>query len=113
MSNVGAPAIRGMKGVKPYSKSVEHFCKYIDHYIRLVMDPKFVGVVCENQAEAVRITKKDINGETIDLLLETLLSVINHMGEKWLKEYQRQAAFLLPKAEQSATQEAKNICDAA
>ena len=74
---------RRTAAVQPYSDSLSHFCHFIEYYSQQSEDPLSIVAVCENQAEAVRITRQDINAETIDMLLETMLNVINHMGDTW------------------------------
>ena len=76
--------------VEPYSNSLSHFCQFIEYYSQQSEDPLSIVAVCENQAEAVRITRQDVNMETIDMLLDTMLSVINHMGDKWTEAQEQQ-----------------------
>lgn len=44
------------------------------------------AAVCEHQAKEVCITRQDVNQETIQMLIETMLNVINHLEKKWLDE---------------------------
>ena len=69
--------------VHPYSHSLSRFCQFIESYSQQADDPLSIVAVCENQAEAVRITRQDVSMETIDMLLDTMLTVINHMGDTW------------------------------
>ncbi len=70
-------------GVTPYSDSIVSFCRFIEQYIHQALDPTVVAVMCEKQAEAIRICERDITGATIDIMLETLLNVIESLGQKW------------------------------
>jgi hypothetical protein len=74
---------RRAAAVQPYSNSLSHFCQFIEYYSQQLEDPLSIVAVCEDQAEAVRITRQDVNVETIDMLLDTMLTVINHMGDTW------------------------------
>ena len=74
---------RRAAAVQPYSNSLSHFCEFIEYYSQQSEDPLSIVAVCEDQAEAVRITRQDVNVETIDMLLDTMLNVINHMGDTW------------------------------
>jgi hypothetical protein len=72
--------------LQPYDNSLSFFCQFIDRYTRLSSDPVYTAAVCLNQAEVVRITPQDISPETIAMLVETMLSVINNLEDKWLTE---------------------------
>jgi hypothetical protein len=89
------------------SKSLAHFCQFVNKRIRLAQDPGNTAALCENRAEAVRITKNDINQDTIDLLLGTLLDVIAHLEKKWLDERKHRV-----NVEQNVTNDClKNLVD--
>ena len=78
-----SPNQRRSAVIQPYSDSLSHFCQFIEYYSQQADNPLSIVEVCENQAEAVRITRQDVNVETIDMLLDTMLNVINHMGDIW------------------------------
>ncbi|PIE35324.1 hypothetical protein CSA56_04680 [candidate division KSB3 bacterium] len=65
----------------PYSRSVSQFCHFIEYYSQYAKDPRTVAMLCEEQAEAVRISKQDVSVETIDLLLNTMLNTLYNMSE--------------------------------
>jgi hypothetical protein len=44
------------------------------------------ALTCEQQAEAIQITDQDLCPETIHLLIETMLTAIDHLEKKWLDE---------------------------
>ena len=45
--------------------------------------------VCEHHAARIRIPPQKVSQETIPLLIETLLNVIDHLEKKWLDEQLR------------------------
>jgi hypothetical protein len=69
-----------------HNTSLFHFCQFVDNYTRLSNDPIYTAAVCENQAEMICITQHDLSQETIYMLIETLLNVIDHLAKKWLDE---------------------------
>lgn len=66
--------------------SIGHFCHFVDFYTRHTVDPMCTALTCEKQAEAIRITQQDLSPETIRLLIETMLTAIDHLEKKWLDE---------------------------
>lgn len=66
--------------------SIGHFCDFVDFYTRHATNPMCTALTCEKQAEAIRITQQDLCPETIRLLIETLLTAIDHLEKKWLDE---------------------------
>ena len=66
--------------------SLMHFCQFIEYYTRYSTDPMCTAAACENQAKDIRITSQDISSETIRMLLDTMLNVIDHMEKKWLDD---------------------------
>ncbi len=82
--------------LEPYGRSLVQFCRFVETYTRLTSDPLTTAAVCEDQAEAVRITRDDLTPETIDMLLETLLNVITELERRWYEERLcRQKKFLV------------------
>ena len=66
--------------------SVDHFCAFIDFYTKQSDDPLHTSLVCEEQAEAVRITADDLTPETVQNLISTMVVAIDHLEKKWLDE---------------------------
>jgi histidinol phosphatase-like enzyme len=66
--------------------SLFHFCEFVEYYTRHSTDPMYTAVVCEKQAEGVRITPQDITRENIRMLIDTMLDAIEHLEKKWLDE---------------------------
>ena len=66
--------------------SIGHFCDFVDFYTRHATNPMCTALTCEKQAEVIRITQEDLCPETIRLLIETLLTAIDHLEKKWLDE---------------------------
>ncbi len=66
--------------------SIGHFCDFVDFYTRHTSNPMCTALTCEKQAEAIRITQGDLSPETIKLLLDTMLTAIDHLEKKWLDE---------------------------
>ena len=66
--------------------SIGHFCHFVDFYTRHTVDPMCTALTCEKQAEVIRITQQDLSPETIRLLIETMLTAIDHLEKKWLDE---------------------------
>ncbi len=79
-SNQTAP-LTAEHSFQPYSRSVSQFCQFIEYYSQYANDPRTVALLCEEQAEAVRISKQDVNMETIDLLLNTMLNTLSNLSE--------------------------------
>jgi hypothetical protein len=69
------------KSLQPFSPSLEGFCYFVDYCTQQTTDPQTVAALWESQVEAVRINQEDINAETIDLLLNTMLNTLDHMAE--------------------------------
>lgn len=66
--------------------SISHFCAFVDFYTRKSADPVNTALVCEEQAEAIRLEPQDLTPENVQLLLDTMLNAIDHLGKKWLDE---------------------------
>jgi hypothetical protein len=66
--------------------SIGHFCDFVDFYTRHATNPLCTALTCEKQAEVIRITQQDLCPETIRLLIETMLTAIDHLEKKWLDE---------------------------
>jgi hypothetical protein len=66
--------------------TIAHFCEFVDFYTRHARNPMCMALACEQQAEAIRITDQDLCPETIQLLIETMLTAIDHLEKKWLDE---------------------------
>lgn len=66
--------------------SIGHFCDFVDFYTRHATNPMCTALTCEKQAEVIRITQHDLSPETIRLLIETMLTAIDHLEKKWLDE---------------------------
>jgi regulator of replication initiation timing len=66
--------------------SISHFCAFVDFYTRKSADPVNTALVCEEQAEAIRLEPQDLTQENVQLLLDTMLNAIDHLGKKWLDE---------------------------
>ena len=75
--------------LQPAENSLFHFCQFVDDYTRYAIDPMSTAAVCEHHAAGIRITRQDVSPETIPLLIETLLNVIDHLEKKWLDEQLR------------------------
>ena len=88
----------------PSDITVAQFCQFVDYYTRHSTDPMSTAAVCEHQAEEIYITPHDVSQETIDLLIATMLNVINHLEKKWLDE-QLQREELLHREVQEQKQE--------
>ncbi|PIE32549.1 hypothetical protein CSA56_15210 [candidate division KSB3 bacterium] len=69
--------------------SVSEFCSFVNERVRDAEDPLSTAVVCEYQAEAVRLTRYDVNPETLNLLLDTLLNTLEYMGKQWHDHHNR------------------------
>lgn len=69
--------------VQIYPPTLTDFCHFINKYLELLEDPQTIALVCEQQAEAVRITQQDVTPETLDLMLDTMLNILHHMGKQW------------------------------
>jgi hypothetical protein len=67
--------------VQPYSSSLEDFCRFLDVYGQQVNSPQAIVALWESQAEALRISRDDASVEAIDLLLDTMLSTLQHLAE--------------------------------
>jgi hypothetical protein len=66
--------------------SISHFCAFVDFYTRKSTDPVNTALVCEEQAEVMRLEPQDLTQENVQLLLDTMLNAIDHLGKKWLDE---------------------------
>lgn len=66
--------------------SIRHFCDFVDFYTRHATNPMCTALTCQQQADAVRIAEEDLNPETVRMLIETMLSAIDHLEKKWLDE---------------------------
>ena len=66
--------------------TVAHFCEFVDFYTRHARNPLCTALTCEQQAEAIRISDQDLCPETIQMLIETMLTAIDHLEKKWLDE---------------------------
>jgi hypothetical protein len=66
--------------------SLAHFCTFIDFYTRSCHDPFSTSLTCAKQAETVQITPEDLTPETVQQVLTTMLSVVDHLEKKWLDE---------------------------
>lgn len=75
--------------IQPDNPSVLYFCQFINQFLQDSDDPLKTVLMCEAQAEAVRLRRQDVNFETIDLLLDTVLNVLHYMGTKWTETEQR------------------------
>lgn len=70
------------RGLEPFSPSVQDFCQFIEYCSQQQsIDPQHLALLCEEQAEAVRIGPNDISSETVDLLLNTMLNILTHLAE--------------------------------
>ena len=73
---------KSTRDLEPFSPSVQDFCHFIEYCSRQQsVDPQHLALLCEEQAEAVRIGPKDISPETVDLLLNTMLNILTHLAE--------------------------------
>lgn len=66
--------------------TLAHFCEFVDFYTRHARNPLCTALTCEQQAEMIRISDQDLCPETIHLLIDTMLSAIDHLEKKWLDE---------------------------
>jgi hypothetical protein len=66
--------------------SIDYFCAFVDFYTKQSDDPLHTSLVCEEQAEAVRITADDLSPETVQNLISTMVVAIDHLEKKWLDE---------------------------
>ena len=66
--------------------TVAHFCEFVDFYTRHARNPMCTALTCEQQAETIQITDQDLCPETIQMLIETMLTAIDHLEKKWLDE---------------------------
>ena len=66
--------------------SLAHFCRFVDYYTSQSPDPLSTVRVCEQQAEGVRITPDDLTPESFRLVIETMLTAIDHLSKNWLDE---------------------------
>jgi hypothetical protein len=83
--------------------TIAHFCEFVDFYTRHARNPMCTALTCEQQAETIRISDQDLCPETIHLLIETMLTAIDHLEKKWLDEQihweeveQRQRQYFVP-----------------
>jgi hypothetical protein len=67
--------------VQPYSSSLEDFCRFLDVYGQQVSSPQDIVSLWESQAEALRIRREDASVEAIDMLLDTMLTTLQHLAE--------------------------------
>jgi len=74
------------EALEPDANSLSHFCQFVDYYTRHSTDPLYTAAVCEKQAKEVRITQQDVSQESLFMLIETVVMVINHLEKKWLDE---------------------------
>lgn len=79
-----APATRDTTDLN--DTSIVHFCEFVDYYTQQSTNPLFTALTCEHQADAIQITDQDLTPETIRLLIDTMLSAIEHLEKKWLDE---------------------------
>lgn len=77
------------RAVQLYTDDLATFCQFVVEYTEVSKNPEWTATVCEDQAETVRIKLKDLSTETIDVLLDTLLTVIDNLESKRLQEQQR------------------------
>jgi hypothetical protein len=66
--------------------SVTHFCTFVEFYTRKSTDPVNTALVCEEQAEVLQLDPRDLTSENMQLLIDTMLNAIDHLGKKWLDE---------------------------
>jgi hypothetical protein len=81
-----ADAIQAKNPALLEDTTLAHFCEFVDFYTRHAKNPMCMALACEQQAEAIRITNQDLCPETIQLLIETMLTAIDHLEKKWLDE---------------------------
>ena len=67
--------------VEPFSPSLKDFCRLVEEYSQHTDDPRVLAALCESQAEALRIEKRDVTLENVDLLLNTMLNSLQYMAE--------------------------------
>ena len=77
---------RAARSAPAETTSLAQFCEFVDYYTRHTTNPLATSVVCEQQAETLRLTAQDVTPETIQMLIDTLLDVIDHLEKKWLDE---------------------------
>ena len=77
------------QAVQLYTDDLANFCRFVVEYTELSKNPEWTTTVCEEQAETVRIKRQDLSTETIDMLLDTLLTVIDNLESKRLQEQQQ------------------------
>jgi hypothetical protein len=78
--------------------SLAHFCQFVDYYTSQSSDPLSTVRVCEQQAEGVRITPDDLTPENLRLVIETMLTAIDHLSKNWLDEQIQREDMLLRRA---------------
>jgi hypothetical protein len=81
-----ASNVAGENAPVPTESSVAHFCAFVDFYTRKSTDPINTALVCEEQAEELRLDPQELTPETVQMLIDTLLNAIDHLGKKWLDE---------------------------
>jgi len=74
--------------------SLIQFCDFVEFFTRHASDPLRTTLVCEQQAEVVRIAPQDVTLENMHLLLDTLLTAMDHLEKKWLDEQIRREEML-------------------
>jgi len=80
--------------LQPDDNSLSYFCQFVDDYTCHSVEPMSIAAVCENQAAEIRITRQDLDLETIYMLIETMLTAIGHLEKKWLDEQIQRAGQL-------------------
>jgi hypothetical protein len=81
-----APNVAAENAPLPAESSLAHFCAFVDFYTRKSTDPVNTALVCEEQAEELRLDPQELTPETVQMLVDTLLNAIDHLGKKWLDE---------------------------
>jgi hypothetical protein len=71
---------------QPEEISLVQFCEFIEYYTRHSTDPMCTTLVCEKQAEVVRIMPQDVSRESIQMLIDTMLNAMDHLEKRWLDE---------------------------
>jgi UDP-N-acetylglucosamine 2-epimerase len=79
---------------QPADTSLAYFCQFVDDYTRHATDSMSTAAVCEHQAAGIQLIQQDVNQETIYMLIETMLNVIDHLEKKWLDEQLRHEELL-------------------
>ena len=67
--------------IESFSPSLKDFCRLVEECSQQTDDPRILAALCESQAEALRIEKRDVTIENVDLLLNTMLNSLQHMAE--------------------------------